>query len=72
MRAIVAATMWAVALHPRLSPDRRMIRPTIRNAVAIAALVACLGSAGVLLIEKAAAGANVQPPYILGQQTSLA
>ena len=71
MRAIVAATMCGVVLRRRQSPDARMMRPAIRNAVAIAGLVAFLGSAGVLLVEKVAAGANAQPPYISRQQTSL-
>jgi len=38
-----------------------MIRPAIRNAVAVAALVASLGTAGVLLVEKVVAGASAQP-----------
>ena len=71
MRAIVAATMCGVVLRRRQSPDPRMMRPAIRNAVAIAALVASLGSAGVLLVEKVAAGANAQPPYIERQTTAL-
>lgn len=69
MRAIIAATMWAIPR--RVSPDPHVIRPEIRNAVVIAALVAYLGSVGVLLVEKVAAGANAQPPYISTQQTSL-
>ena len=71
MRAIVAATMCGVVLRRRLSPDPRMMRAAIRNAFAVAALVASLGSAGVLLVGKVAAGANAQPPYIVRQQTSL-
>ena len=70
MRVIVAATMCGVVLRRRQSPDPRMMRPAIRNAVAIAALVASLGSVGVLLVEKVAAGANAQPPHVSRQQTS--
>jgi hypothetical protein len=38
-----------------------MIRPAIRNAVAVAALVASLGTVGVLLVEKVVAAASAQP-----------
>jgi hypothetical protein len=38
-----------------------MIRPAIRNAVAVAALVASVGTAGVLLVEKIVAAASAQP-----------
>ena len=71
MRAIVAATMWAVVFPRRASPHPRMMRPTIRNAVAIAALVTSLGGAGVLLVQRLTPGAKAQPHYIQGQQTSL-
>ncbi|MFY9656113.1 MAG: hypothetical protein WAK01_05935 [Methylocystis sp.] len=37
-----------------------MIRPAIRNAVAVAALVASLGTTGVLLVEKVVAAASAQ------------
>jgi len=71
MRAIVAATICGVVLRRRLSPDRHMMRPAIGNAVAIAALVASLGSASVLLVQRLTPGANARSPYIPGQQTSL-
>jgi hypothetical protein len=42
-----------------------MLRPPIRNAVAIAALVASMGTAGMLLMQQVAA-ANARPLYIMG------
>ena len=71
MRAIVAATVWVVVFPRRASSHPRTMRPTLRNAVAVTALLASLGSAGVLLVQRLTPGAKAQPPYISRQQTSL-
>ena len=42
-----------------------------RMSRATAVLVASLGSAGVLLVQRLAPGANAQPPSVLGEQISL-
>ena len=52
MREIVALGNYEIEIARRLLPDLLMIRAPIRNAVAIAALVAFIGSAGVMLLQQ--------------------
>ena len=52
MREIVALGNYEIEIARHLLPDLLMIRAPIRNAVAVAALVAFIGSAGVMLLQQ--------------------
>ena len=52
MREIVALGNYEIEIARHLLPDLLMIGAPIRNAVAIAALVAFIGSAGVMLLQQ--------------------
>jgi len=68
VRSIVAATKSGIALSRRSSLDPAAMRPVVRNAVAIAALVALFGTIGEFLVRQAMLRAAAQefsvPPPI--------